>query len=75
MSPRTPESTEPSPTAPEPRDGDERRYTRRSLFGASAGAAAGAIVSRPTLAQEGDNLPNHDGFVSAYPSPGATAKP
>ena len=46
MSPRTSESTEPSPTAPEPRDGDERRLTRRSLFGASAGAAAAAIVSR-----------------------------
>jgi sulfane dehydrogenase subunit SoxC len=55
MSPRTPESTE--PTAPEPHDGDARRFTRRSLFGASAGAAAAAVVSHPTLAQEGDNLP------------------
>jgi sulfane dehydrogenase subunit SoxC len=27
------------------------------LFGATAGAAAAAIVSRPALAQEGDNLP------------------
>ena len=36
---------------------DARRFTRRSLFGASAGAAAAAIVSRPALAQEGDNLP------------------
>ena len=75
MSPLKPESTEPSPTPPEPQGGDARRFIRRGLFGASAGAAAGAIVSRPTLAQEGDNLPNHDGFVSAYPSPGATAKP
>ena len=55
MSPRTPK--EPSPTAPAPRDGDERRFTRRSVFGASAGAAAAAIVSRTALAQEGDNLP------------------
>src|ERR1700733_3509722 len=57
MSPRTPESTAPSLTAPEPQDGDARRFTRRSLFGASAGAAAAAIVSRTALAQEGDNLP------------------
>ena len=55
MSPRTPESTE--PTAPERQDGEVRRFTRRSLFGASAGAAAAAIVSRTALAQEGDNLP------------------
>src|ERR1700677_772044 len=57
MSPRTPESTAPSPTAPKPQGGDARRFTRRSLFGASAGAAAAAIVSSPALAQEGDNLP------------------
>src|SRR5271155_2776345 len=57
MSPRTPESTAPSPTAPGSQDGDARRFTRRSLLGASAGAAAAAIVSRPALAQEGDNLP------------------
>jgi sulfane dehydrogenase subunit SoxC len=57
MSPRTPQSTAPSPTAPEPQGSDSRRFTRRSLFGASAGAAAAAIVSRPALAQEGDNLP------------------
>src|SRR5271154_766080 len=57
MSPRTPESTGPSPTAPEPQGGDARRFTRRSLFGASAGAAAAAIVSRTALAQEGDTLP------------------
>src|SRR6202522_2167094 len=57
MSPRTPESTAPSQTSPEPRDGDERRFTRRSLFGSSVGAAAAAIVSRTALAQEGDNLP------------------
>src|SRR5271154_5953637 len=57
MSPRTPESTGPSPTAPEPQGGDARRFTRRSLFGASAGAAAAAIVSSPALAQEGDTLP------------------
>src|ERR1700730_14038616 len=57
MSPRTSESTEASPTAPERQDGEVRRFTRRSLFGASAGAAAAAIVSRPALAQEGDNLP------------------
>jgi hypothetical protein len=75
MSPPTSESTEPSPIAPEPQGGDARRFTRRSLFGASTSAAAAAIVSRPTLAQEGDNLPNCDGFVSAYPSPGATPKP
>jgi hypothetical protein len=74
MSPLKPESTEPSPTPPEPQGGDARRFIRRGLFGASAGAAA-AIVSRGALAQEGDNLPNLDGFVSAYPSPGATAKP
>src|SRR3984893_19177463 len=57
MSPRTSESTEASPTAPERQDGEVRRFTRRSLFGASAGAAAAAIVSRTALAQEGDNLP------------------
>src|ERR1700730_6014779 len=57
MSPRTSESTEASPTAPERQDGEVRRFTRRSLFGASAGAAAAAIVSRPALAQEGDNSP------------------
>ena len=55
MSPRTPE--EPSPTAPKPQGDDARRFTRRGLFGASAGAAAAAIVSHPALAQEGDNLP------------------
>ena len=54
---RTPKSKEPSQTPPEPREGDERRFTRRSLLGASAGAAAAAIVSRPAIAQEGDNLP------------------
>ena len=53
----TPKSKEPSPTAAERGDGDAHRFTRRSLFGASAGAAAAAIVSRPALAQEGDNLP------------------
>jgi sulfane dehydrogenase subunit SoxC len=57
MIPPTPKSKEPSPTAAEREDGDARRLTRRSLFGASAGAAAAAIVSRPALAQEGDNLP------------------
>ncbi len=56
MIPRTPKSKEPSPIAAERQDGDARRLTRRSLFGASAGAAAAAIVS-PGLAQEGDNLP------------------
>src|ERR1700722_20267692 len=56
MIPRTPKSKEPSPIAAERHDGDARRLTRRSLFGASAGAAAAAIVS-PGLAQEGDNLP------------------
>ncbi len=56
MSRRTPQSTEPSPT-PNLQDEGARRFTRRSLFGASAGAAAAAIVSGPALAQEGDNLP------------------
>jgi sulfane dehydrogenase subunit SoxC len=37
-------------------DEGARRLTRRRLIGAGAGAAA-AIVSRPTLAQERDNLP------------------
>ena len=57
MIPRTPKSKKPSPTAAEPHNGDARRFTRRSLFGVSAGAAAAAVVSRPALAQEGDNLP------------------
>src|ERR1700735_4722622 len=56
MIPRTPKSKEPSPIAAERQDGDARLITRRSLFGASASAAAAAIVS-PGLAQEGDNLP------------------
>src|SRR6202522_1042537 len=57
MIPRRPKSKDPSTAVPVPQDGDARRLPRRSLFGASAGAAAAAIVSRPALAQEGDNLP------------------
>jgi hypothetical protein len=57
MIPRTPKSKEPSQTTQEPQGGDARRFTRRSLFGASASAAAAAIVSSPALAQEADNLP------------------
>src|SRR5258707_9859910 len=57
MIPRTPKSKEQSPTQTDAPDGSARRFTRRSLFGASASAAAAAIVSPPVLAQEGDNLP------------------
>src|ERR1700722_7755734 len=57
MIPRTPKSKKPSPTAAEREDDDARLVTRRSLFGVSVGAAAAAVVARPTLAQEGENLP------------------
>ena len=57
MIPRTPKWKEPSSTAPEPQDGAARSVTRRGLIEAGAGAAAAAMVSRPALAQEGDNLP------------------
>ena len=57
MIPRTPKWKEPSSTAPEPQVGAARSVTRRGLIEAGAGAAAAAMVSRPALAQEGDNLP------------------
>ena len=55
MSSQTPKSAEPSTNTR--LDGAARRLTRRGLLEASAGVAAAAIVSRPALAQEGDNLP------------------
>src|SRR5579863_5490299 len=53
---RTPNSKEHSSPAGDPQDENARRLTRRRLLGAGAGAAA-AIISRPAVAQEGDNLP------------------
>jgi hypothetical protein len=51
MSPPKPESTEPSPTSPEPQGGDARRFTCRSLFGASAGGGCGDRFSPGTGAR------------------------
>jgi sulfane dehydrogenase subunit SoxC len=54
MTPRRPKSTNPG-SRPGPLDGGDRSLTRRGLLG--AGAAAAAIMSRPALAEEVDNLP------------------
>jgi mono/diheme cytochrome c family protein len=52
MIPWMPKSAEPSDPARA-----ARSVSRRGLFGAGAGAGAAAIVFRPALAQESDNLP------------------
>ncbi|MGC2784305.1 MAG: sulfite dehydrogenase [Roseiarcus sp.] len=57
MIPRTPKPKKLPPAQFDLREDGARRLTRRRLFGAGAGAAAAAIVSRPALAEEGDNLP------------------
>lgn len=40
-----------------PQVGAARSFTRRGVIEAGAGAAAAALVARPTLAEGGDNLP------------------
>jgi sulfane dehydrogenase subunit SoxC len=56
MIPRRPKATRPA-IRPGSLDSGGRSLTRRGLIGAGAGAAAAAIMSRPALAEEGDNLP------------------